>query len=78
MSRLADLADFHLCCSCRYWDRREPEGDNDPCLVGHCRRDPPVVVDPIQPGAWPITSDDDWCGAWELNDPLEGVPDHAH
>lgn len=49
------------CETCRFWARNETDQDG----TGECRRRPPERV-PFNAGlgAWPDTTNRDWCGEW--------------
>ena len=54
------------CSNCRFWRRSKTQRS-----IGHCRRNPPVIVDSFidreEPdlefaSCWPMTQYDEWCG----------------
>jgi hypothetical protein len=53
------------CADCRFWHRLGEEN-------GECRRYPPAIGDKTgsRNAAWPTTFDDDWCGEWKPDVPL--------
>lgn len=64
------------CANCLYWDRNDPEFNDD---LGRClRRAPLPLASPAnrEPegrfAVWPQTDCDDWCGEWAPSPVAQG------
>lgn len=69
------------CGNCRFWfELRESEPNSGLPKFGKCKKNPPamLVQDEKTYSGHPITSESDWCGAWDLMEAKENfqvVPD---
>lgn len=57
---------INCCRNCKYWNNRFAI-DN----TGKCRRYPPFVLDTSGHNTFPSTFEDEWCGEFEPNKPLD-------
>lgn len=68
-----------VCFNCEYWDRTEPENEDE--KENACRRRAPTHVDAQGRAVWPITRFDDWCGdfvgAWAMTDEALDLAKHS-
>jgi hypothetical protein len=62
MPRPNDEEKRNCCRNCIYW---LPKNENDfGDQIGICRHNPPVGGDEFSKATWPITEENDWCGAY--------------
>jgi hypothetical protein len=57
------------CASCSWWQRL-PRDVHNPYKCGECRVSPPTASqNRDEPGpCWPLSREDDWCGAFKYDD----------
>lgn len=62
--------DGERCETCKFWRRNGTAAGGPPTNEGQCRRNPPVVEQPIDDECpmwnnWPLTTTMAWCGEFK-------------